>query len=215
MDIVEIKQQQTSYGYLHDYFCINGKPLYEYLNEWLAGISGPLQFILPTDDLAICWKNSFDFECDARFMKYVLEQKQGIMPILSCPDDMDFSCIVLVADIVRQDDVVAWKRIGMIDHSKEDKKAEELSGLAQYEKYTDEEWELYGDGVINFTIGSDEWNNWLWSNHWREESYRRRINYTFPFYQDPNNTIWFADCNFSFDINAYDMLIESCLRTFE
>ncbi len=137
------------------------------------------------------------------------------MPILSCPDDMDFSCIVLVADIVRQDDVVAWKRIGMIDHSKEDKKAEELSGLAQYEKYTDEEWELYGDGVINFTIGSDEWNKWLWSNHWREESYRRRINYTFPFYQDPNNTIWFADCNFSFDAKDYDMLVERCLRGFE
>ena len=214
MDTLEIKQLNTSSGFPHDVFCINGKPLYEYLDEWLAGAQEPLQSVLPAIDLAICWKNIFDFECDSRFMKYILEQKQAVTPVLSCPDDMDFSCLVLVADVVRQDDQVIWKRIGKIDHSKEDSKAEALSGLAQYEKYTDEDWVLYGEGIYNYKIGSDEWNKWLWDNHGREESYRRRMNYTFPIYQDPNNTIWFADCNFCFDAKAYDALVEDCLRTF-
>ena len=215
MDTLEIRQLQTSSGFSSSVFCINGKPLYEYLNEWLVASTESLQSNLPADDLAICWENGFDFDYDAKFMKYILEQKQAITPILSCPDDMDFSCIVLVADVIRQDDMVIWKRIGKIDHSKENEKDEALSGLAQYEKYTDEDWELFGEGIINYKVGSEEWNKWLWDNHCNEEFYRRRINYTYPFYQDPDNTIWFADCNFCFDAKEYDALVESCLRVFE
>ena len=215
MDTLEIKQLTIRSQYTASVFCINGRPLYEYLEEWLAEKSESLQYILPGDLLAVCWENGFDFACDSKFMKYILEQKQAITPILSCPDDMDFSCIVLVADVVRQGDMVIWKRIGLIDHGKEDSKAEEMSGLAQYETYTDEDWKLYGEGVTNYTIGSEEWKKWLWGNHWQEESLRRRMNYTFPFYQDPNNTTWFADCNFCFDAKEYDKLVESCLRTFE
>jgi len=215
MDTLEIKQLKTPSGFPNTVFCINGKPIYEYLSEWLAGAPDSLQFILPADDLAICWKNVFDFEPDAKFMKYILEQKQAITPILSCPDDMDFSCLVLVADVIRQNNVVLWRRIGKIDHAKEDEKAEELSGLAQYEKYTDEDWDRFGEGIINYKIGSDEWNKWLWGKHWYEESYRRRMNYRYPFYQNPDNTIWFVDCCFSFDAKDYDMLVERCLRGFE
>lgn len=215
MDTLEIKKLTIRSQYTASVFCINGKPLYEYLNEWLTGSPDSLQFILPADDLAICWENGFDFIYDYEFMKYILEQKQAITPILSCPDDMDFSCIVLVADVIRQDDMVIWKRIGLIDHSKEDQKAEERSGLANYETYTDEEWNLYGEGVINYSIGSEEWDKWLWDNHWKDELHRRRMNYTYPFYQNPDNTTWFADCNFCFDAKDYDVLVERCLLTFE
>jgi hypothetical protein len=41
------------------------------------------------------------------------ETEKVILPILVCPDDLDFSCTVIVCEVQYMDDAVQWKRIGI------------------------------------------------------------------------------------------------------
>ena len=186
MNKIEIRNHITSFGYEREGFCIDGRPLYKYINEWLSENSELLKSISPADDLAICWTNEYDFAGDAKFIEFVLRQNSAITPILSCPEDFDFSCIVIVADIVKCDDKVIWKRIGQVNHAAESYDQEKLSGIRYAEAYSEEDW--------------------------TEELYSRRINYTFPYYQNENNIEWFATCNFAFDKQAYDTLVKDCYK---
>ena len=47
-----------------------------------------------------------------------VEDTVAICPVLMCPDDCDFSCSLIVAEIINTDTVVQWKRIGF-DQTKE------------------------------------------------------------------------------------------------
>lgn len=208
MNTLEIKRLKTPSDYETDVFVIDGKPLYEYLIEWLNGNE---QLLYKPDVLEICWTNDYDFEGDAKFMRYVLSQNAAITPILSCPDDFDFSCTVVVVDVVKQDDIVIWKRIGKINHSKEIFEEEKKHGILDLYSYTEEDWEKYGDNIALEKADSKAWYDWIASN-WTEELYRRRINYTYPKYQDEENIDWIAECNFKFSREAYDKLVESCYQ---
>ena len=199
MNTLEIKRLKIPSDYETAVFVIDGRPLYEYLNEW---VNGDEQLLDKPDMLAICWTDDYDFEGDSRFMKFVLAQDKAITPILSCPDDFDFSCSVVVADVEKHDDVVIWRRIGSVNHSKEDFEEEKLS-------YTDEDREKYGDNIALEEVDSRAWHDWIGKN-WTEELYRRRINYTYPKYQDEENIDWIAECNFVFNRKDYDRLVESC-----
>lgn len=46
------------------------------------------------------------------------ENETTICPILMCPDDNDFSCILIVAEIRNCGDLIQWKQIGL-DKTKE------------------------------------------------------------------------------------------------
>ena len=208
MNTLEIKRLKTPSDYETDVFVIDGKPLYEYLIEWLNGNE---QLLYKPDVLEICWTNDYDFEGDAKFMRYVLSQNAAITPILSCPDDFDFSCTVVVVDVVKQDDIVIWKRIGKINHSKEIFEEEKKHGILDLYSYTEKDWEKYGDNIALEKADSKAWYDWIDSN-WTEELYRRRINYTYPKYQDEENIDWIAECNFKFSREAYDKLVESCYQ---
>ena len=203
---LEIKNMMIPSGYETRVFVIDGKPLYEYLTEWLGG---NVESLRAPDMLEITWTDKYDFEGDARFMRYVLAQNSAITPILSCPDDFNFTCIVVVADVVRQGDQVIWKRIGKVDHSKELLKEEIKHGILYLQTYTEEDWEKYGDNIALEEVNSPAWREWT-SRNWGEELFRRRVNYTFPYYQNEENIIWIADCNFRFSKDEYNKLIESC-----
>ena len=101
----------------------------EYDLRRLSNNSELLKSISPTDDLAICWTSEYDYAGDAKFMEFVLKQNSAITPILSCPDDFDFSCIVIVADVIKQDDKVIWRRIGKVNHSAESFEQEKRRGI--------------------------------------------------------------------------------------
>lgn len=65
------------------------------------------------------WLNYYDkdFPPSAKERNYVWEQtrpsnKPTILPILLCPDDFDFSCTVIVVEVIWNDDVVIWNRFG-------------------------------------------------------------------------------------------------------
>ena len=194
MNKIEIRNLMIPSGYEIKAFFIDDIPLYEYINEYLSEKSALLQSISPAYELAICWTDDYDCEGDAEFMRFILNQNHAITPILSCPDDFDFSCTVIVADIVRENHTVIWKRIGMVDHSMESFEEEKQSGI------------LYHNPIA---FSDSEWEKWL-HEHWAEELYLRRINYTFPYYQNENHIVWFAECNFKFDEKEYDCLFKSC-----
>jgi len=211
MNKIEIKDQCLSTGVKIKSFFIDDRPLYEYINEWTAEKKDLLQSISPTDDLAICWTENYDYEGNAKFMRFVLDQNNAITPILSCPDDLDFSCVVIVADVIRQNDKVIWRRIGKVNHAAESFEQEKRSGILCVEAYTEEDRIRYGNNIALAKVDSPQWCEWV-SENWAEELYRRRINYTFPYYQKEENIEWFATCNFEFDKQAYDSLVENCYK---
>jgi len=59
------------------------------------------------DEKAIVWKRILPNENDTT-----------ICPILMCPDDNDFSCTLIVAEIRNCGDLIQWKQIG-VDKTKE------------------------------------------------------------------------------------------------
>lgn len=189
---IEIRDCMIPSGYKNDIFFIDGRPLYEYINEWLKDKDELTKSVSPVDGLAISWTNEYDFEGDAQFMRFVLDQDRAVTPILLCPDDMDFSCIVIVADVVKKDDKVIWKRIGKVDHSAESFDEEKNSGV-----------------LNGLDVDSPKWREWV-SENWADELFCRRIIYTFPYYQNEKNIEWFADCEFVFDRKEYDKLVDSC-----
>lgn len=54
------------------------------------------------DEQAVVWKRILP-----------AENETAICPILMCPDDNDFSCTLIVAEITNCGDRVQWKRLGL------------------------------------------------------------------------------------------------------
>ena len=209
MNKIEIKNHLIPSGYETRVFFIDDKPLYEYFNEWFDSKDYKGYKLSYPDVLEITWTDNYVFEGEARFMRYVLEQNNAITPILSCPEDFDFSCVVIVADVIKHEDKVIWKRIGMVDHKYESFDEEKRSGILCIEEYTDEDWQLYGDNIALEKVDSPAWCEWI-SENWDEEIYRRLKNYCYKSYQDENHILWFKECNFTFNRSEYDEVIRSC-----
>ena len=186
-------------------FVINGKPLYEYFNEWFDG----KEIIHEPAYLSICWTDDYDFDADARFMRYCLEQQHANVPILSCPDDFDFSCTVIVAEVEKTEDRVLWKRIGCIDNSAWNLEDERKSGVLLIDKYTDEDWDKFGNTFVFENTESKVFRDYE-SEHWGDELYRRRINHTFPYYQKEENVRWFSKSCFEFSREEYEKAVNGC-----
>ncbi|GGP22044.1 hypothetical protein [Silvimonas iriomotensis] len=58
----------------------------------------------------------YDDDEDALAMERIAPAESGtstVVPILVCSDDMDFGCIVIVAEQVVEDDTVSWTRLGL------------------------------------------------------------------------------------------------------
>jgi hypothetical protein len=210
MNTIEIRKLTTSQNSENDCFVIDGIPLHEYFTKWNKELDlGEIQKSLASaDDLAVTWRASFDNDGDARFMRWLLEIEKLNLPILSCPDDLDFSCVVIVAEVEKTEDQVFWKRIGMVNHSIEKLEEAKEHGIVFVDTYTDEDWEKYSDAAF-MQVDSYEWREWI-STHWSEELFRRRINYTYPCYQDDRNIDWIYDCNWCFDRKLYDALVSAC-----
>ena len=218
MNKIEIRKIITPESqYETDVFFIDGIPLYEYFERWFSENPDLKKMIKvsdwtdlkPFDYYDICWTDEYDWEGDARFMRYVLAQKKAITPILSCPDDFDFSCILFVADVEKNADRVLWRRIGKVNHSGESFEEEKKYGILYVDGYSEEDWNRYGDNIALAKVDTSEFNEWVAEN-WSEELYRRRINYTFPYYQDETHIDWIKDCAFEFDRKEYDQVVDMC-----
>lgn len=218
MNHINIQKIKTQYGYEEDYWSVDGKTLPQYLDEcvsktnseYLSNIGGTF------DGLCPAWSKELDFKGDIRFVWELIHRESTILPVLLCSDDLDFSCIVIVVEVEKTKDFVYWNRIGYVSHKNKDFEEEKRSGILCLEAYTEEDWEKYGDNMALETVTSHAWSEWI-SKNWEEELYRRRMNYTLPYYETEGNVCWLHDLQWCFARSEYEGMVREFweLKTLE
>lgn len=159
----------------------------------------------PFNGLCPTWSKELDFRGDIRWVWKLIEMDSVVLPLLLCPEDLDFTCMVIVVEVEKTKDYVYWNRVGYVLHENEDFEEEKKNGILNTSTYSDEDWEEYG--YIAFeNIYSPLWKEWI-SDHWDEELYRRRMNYTLPYYQTEGNICWIKDTNWVFDRIEYEQMV--------
>lgn len=66
------------------------------------------------DDLCPAWTKELDYSGDVKFVWYLIGLEKAILPIYMCPDDLDFSCTVVVVEVEKTNNSVHWKRAGYV-----------------------------------------------------------------------------------------------------
>lgn len=212
MNHIEVKKIPTQYGYEERYWVIDGKSLPEYLDMWADESEDSfLKSIQPFLGLYPAWGRQLNWEGDIRFVWKMIDMDSVILPLLVCEDDLDFDCIVIVADVEKTKDCVYWKRIGYVLHDNEDLEEEKKNGILNLSVYSDDDWEKYGDNIALEHVNSPEWNEWI-SKNWDEELYRRRMNYTLPYYQTEGSICWIKDSDWVFERFEYDQMVKTFLE---
>ena len=153
-------------------------------------------------DLTLAWRIPLEWSGDVRFVWRLLCEDRTILPLYLCPDDLDFSCIVIVVEVEKTEDFVYWKRVGYVTHTGEDFQKEKESGILDVDVYTNEDWERFGDNIALENADSPEWYRWI-NENWNEELYRRRMNYTLPYYRDGGGVCWVQTVDYTFERNGY------------
>lgn len=208
MNHIEIKNITTSYGYEELHCLIDGKSLPAHLEEWASGFDEQtMDYVKTFSDLCPAWTKGLDWYGDVRFVWKLIEQETAVLPVLLCPDDLDFSCIVIVAEVEKTKDFVCWKRIGYVLHAGENLVEEKQKGILDLNAYSDRDWDMYGDNIACADVDSEEWRQWI-SENWDEEVYRRRMNYTYPYYQKEGNIYWIYEMNWVFAGDEYHRMTE-------
>ncbi|WP_145035817.1 hypothetical protein [Paenibacillus sp. Y412MC10] len=103
-----MKSEYTTQEHLN--ILIDDKPLDILLHELY-----PDKLLLGLVPTIVEWLNSID-EVELVYSRFVSNQSPDILPILMCPDDCDFSCTIIVAEVVCNEELISWNRIG-IDNS--------------------------------------------------------------------------------------------------
>lgn len=110
MNKIEGLLDQSDYeGYL-DFinFRVDGYWLDEKLGElypdqWFKGMVPTLVYWMErNDEKEVVWQRILPNE-----------NEPSVCPILMCPDDADFSCTIIVAEIFNFGEIIQWKRIGL------------------------------------------------------------------------------------------------------
>ena len=208
MNHIEVQSIQTPYGYKENFWVIDGKALPEYLNMWASESQDAyLKSIDSFFGLCPAWSKELDFKGDIRFVWKLVGMDSAVLPLFLCEDDLDFSCIVIVVEVEKTKDFVYWRRIGYVLHENEDFEEEKKCGILYLDSYSDADWEKYGDNIALETVGSYAWEQWISAN-WEEELYRRRMNYTQPFYREEGNVCWIKSVEWVFDKYEYDEMVK-------
>lgn len=149
MNHIKIQKVMTQYGYEEDYWYIDGKELPNYLDECIAESNDAfLRNIGSFNGYCPAWSKELDFKGDIRFVWGLISRENiTILPILLCPDDLDFSCIVIVVEVDKTKDFVYWNRVGYVIHKNEDYEREKRSEILCLEAYSDEDsvWQRFGE----------------------------------------------------------------------
>lgn len=212
MNHITVKETATPYGYRENYWVIDGISLPEYLDAWAnRSVDDDLKSMQPFLGLCPAWSKRLDQKGDIRFVWKLIEMDSVVLPLLLCSDDLDFSCIVIAAEVNKTEDYVYWNKIGYVSHANEDFEEEKQSGILNLCAYSDEDWEKYGDNVALEEVNSYAWKEWIGKN-WEEELYRRRMNYTLPYYQTEGNICWIKEVGWVFERAEYDQMVKAFWR---
>ena len=207
MNQITIEDLQTPYGYKEKFWMIDGKSLPEYLSMWASeSQDNYFKSMEPFEGLVPAWDKELDWNGDVRFVWKLIGMDSVVMPLLLCAEDLDFSCIVIVVEVEKTKEFVYWNRIGYVLHEHENFEEEKKSGILNIKAYTEEDWERYGDNIALEKVDSPIWKEWI-SNNWEEELYRRRMNYTLPYFQKEGNICWIKNADWKFDKTEYDHMV--------
>lgn len=206
---IKLDKIHTTYGHEYYLWSIDGKSLPEYLQGWAAAFPDEkrVRELAPFSCLWPAWTRNLEWEGDVRFVWKAIELDKAVLPLLLCPDDADFTCIVVATEVEKTEDFVYWHKLGFVLHDREDFAEEKKSGILKLEAYSDEDWEKYGDNIALEEVNSSAWYQWIGEN-WAEELYRRRMNYTLPYYQTEGNVFWMKDADWVFDRHEYESMVE-------
>lgn len=202
MNHIEVKQTKTYCDYSEHYWVIDGTPITFYLDRHRPSGYSSLLGLMPAwnGELLSQWENDFVWEM-------VDSQEELNVPILVCEDDQDLSCIVIVAHIRKENTMVYWDKIGVLDHSNFVLDEYNQSGILCLEAYTDQDWELYGSNIALEEYGSSDYWKWVNENCY-EEQIRRLRNYMKPYMQDDANIKWFWSSDWAFETDNYVAMVE-------
>lgn len=214
MNAIEVKPLVTSYGYQQVNFVIDGNGLPEYLNKIKDNLDDSigeenLHYLNDVEDFSMlcpAFSKALLHEGDKRWVWALAQKDEAILPLYVCEEDLDFSCIVIVADVKKTNDFVLWSRIGFVWHENEKYKEEIYCGILYHEAYTDEDWEKYGSNIALESPESADFWNWV-SENWSEELFRRRMNYTSKCYEKEGSVCWFAQPGWVFDRTEYEKML--------
>lgn len=209
MNTIAVRPMQTPYGYEEQHLMIDGVFLPYYVEAYAKASeegyfkgSGSLLGLYPA------WGRELLHRGEIRFIWNLIDREEPVvLPILVCEDDLDLSCIVIIAFVRKEADVVYWDRIGFVSHEEWELQQELCSGILHLESYTDEDWMEYGDNIALEQPHSEVWKRWI-SENWDEELFRRCMNYTLPYYLDENHIVWLQQVGWEFDRKAYESCID-------
>lgn len=143
MNHIKIETMHTTYGQEYFLQSIDGKILPKYLQSWADALPDDkrVRGLAPFSDLWPAWSKSLEWEGDVRFVWKAIELDKAVLPLLLCPDDVDFTCIVVVAEVEKTENFVYWSRVGFVLHDREDFAEEKKNGILNWEAYSDKDWE--------------------------------------------------------------------------
>ena len=202
MNYIEVKRIKTCYDYPEHYWVVDGTPITFYLDRHRPSGYSSLLGLMPAwnGELLSQWENDFVWE--------MIDSQEALnVPILVCEDDQDLSCIVIMAHIRKENTVVHWDKIGVLDHSNFDLQEYNQSGILCLEAYSNQDWELYGSNIALEQYGSPEYWEWV-NNNCYEEHIRRLRNYMKPYMQEETNIEWLWFCNWTFAAGNYAAVVE-------
>ncbi|MBQ8983887.1 MAG: hypothetical protein IJ079_09910 [Lachnospiraceae bacterium] len=209
MNHINVTEVKTQYGYTENYWTIDGVDLPTLLDLHVKDTDDDYikSEIKSFAGLCPAWNLDLEWRGDVRFVWKLIGMDSVTLPLLLCEDDKDFTCIVVVVEMEKNSDFVYWNRIGYVLHDNENFDDEKKSGIMDLEKYSEDDWEKYGDNIALAEIDSKEWRQWI-NEHWDEELYRRRMNYTLPYYKKAENIKWFVQTDWVFDCNEYESMVD-------
>lgn len=209
MNTIDVQPVTTIYGYPESYWIIDGKPLIQYLDEYVHDGKCPaLERFGSLLGLLPAWSGELEWPAENRFIWEMIDSPEVLnIPLLVCEDDCDLSCIVILARIRKTEDFVFWDKVGLLRHENEDFELEQRAGIANLDSYSEEDWERYGGNIAWEEFGSREFANWV-SENWQEELLRRRRNYTLPYMQRDDNIFWIEDVHWVFAAGQYNTMVE-------
>ena len=161
------------------------------------------------EDLWCAWLMA-DSQQTWNYIWSLIENKQNCnLPVLLCPDDMDFCCTVVVAKVQYDNDLVVWERIGIVT-GKFDTKQWIESGIKDISKWSEEDWRLYGGSLAWLDTYDKAWEEWQLT-HWPDEERRRLWNYYHPYFNNDDNIQWLNCERLSFLAKEYN----DCVAAFK
>ena len=190
MNAIAVKPMQTPYGYKEQHLMIDGLFLPYYVDSYAkASEEGYFKGALSLLGLYPAWGKDLLHRGEIRFIWNLIDREEPVvLPLLVCEDDLDLSCIVIVAFVRKGADIVYWDRIGFVSREEWKLQQEIYSGILHLESYTDEDWIKYGDNIA------------------LEQP--RCMNYTLPYYLDENHIIWLQQVSWEFDRKTYESCVD-------